>query len=398
MADSAAPVLLVSHGAETLGPLAHLRNPADVRTGALTLRERLKIAGFSVVFEVDASSAEGLSEATGRLNAGAEDLIAVSSRAVLAPAALSELALGEVVVEPGSGEPVAARLGRGEIERFLDAGSRSRAAAGPSLLHRPWDVVRFRDAMLAHDLSLIVTASDRWARERPAGTTLIGEKRLAIDPSAEVMPTAVFDLTKGPVLVERGATIRPGAIVHGPAYVGPGSSVLDGALVKANTAIGPVCKVAGEVGGTIFQGFANKAHDGHLGDSWVGEWVNLGAGTMNSNLLNTYGEVAARRDHAASRERTGLTFLGAIIGDHVKTAIGTRIFTGSVIGTGAMIASSAPPAQATPPFAWVTDAGVKTFRVEKFLEVAQAAMGRRGVEMTPEMESRLRGLHERTTA
>jgi UDP-N-acetylglucosamine diphosphorylase/glucosamine-1-phosphate N-acetyltransferase len=273
-----------------------------------------------------------------------------------------------------------------------------REAEGRCLLHRPWDVVRFRDEMLAHDLSLIVRSSDRWARERPAGTTVIGERRLSIDPTAEVAPTVVFDVTKGPVVVERGATVRPGAIVHGPAYVGPGSTVLDRALVKANTAIGPVCKVAGEVGGTIFQGFSNKAHDGHLGDSWVGEWVNLGAGTVNSNLLNTYGEVATRRDSAAPRERTGLTFLGAIIGDHVKTAIGTRIFTGSVIGTGAMIASSTPAAQVVPAFAWITDGGTKTFRIEKFLEVARAAMGRRGVELTPGAEARLREVHERATA
>ena len=119
--------------------------------------------------------------------------------------------------------------------------------------------------------------------------------------------------------------------------------MIDNAIIKPNTVIGPQCKVGGEVGATIFQGSANKAHEGHLGDSWVGKWVNLGAATVNSNLLNTYDEVTMRLDADDSRHRTGRQFMGALIGDHVKTAIGTRLMTGTVLGTGAMIATSTPP-------------------------------------------------------
>jgi UDP-N-acetylglucosamine diphosphorylase/glucosamine-1-phosphate N-acetyltransferase len=386
------PVVLAHGDVADLGPLARLRSAADIRTGALTLRDRLKIAGFSRVLDAPEPALE-----TAAADADGE-VIVVSSRAQLAPAALAELEPGEAVREPGTGEAVAARLPAGEAPRFAETDSSWREADGPCLLRRPWDVIRFRDEMLAIDLSLLLRSADRWARERPAGSTLIGEQRLAIDPSADVMPTTVFDVQKGPVVIDANALVRPRAIICGPAYIGPGSTVLDGALVKANTAIGPVCKVAGEVGGTIFQGYANKAHDGHLGDSWIGRWANLGAGTTNSNLLNTYGEVATRRHSSAPRERTGLTFLGAIVGDHVKTAIGTRIFTGSVIDVGAMIASSSPPAQTLPPFAWVTDSGVSSFRIDKFLEVARAAMSRRGMELSADEETALRELHREATA
>jgi hypothetical protein len=145
-----------------------------------------------------------------------------------------------------------------------------------------------------------------------------------------------------------------------------------------------MCKVGGEIGSTVFQGYANKSHEGHLGDSWVGKWVNLGAGTTNSNLLNTYGEVTVRLAPDGPRHRTGMTFLGAMLGDHVKTAIGTRLMTGSIVGTGAMIATSTPPPTTVPPFAWLTDEGRRTYRLEKFLDVARTVMGRRERRMTPE--------------
>jgi hypothetical protein len=143
-----------------------------------------------------------------------------------------------------------------------------------------------------------------------------------------------------------------------------------------------VCKVGGEITGVIFQGHTNKAHEGFLGDSYIGKWVNLGAGTTNSNLLNTYGPVVV------DRQRTGETFMGCVLGDHVRTAIGTRIMTGAVVGTGTMWAASKPITGRTAPMRWVTDAGEKPYRPEKFLEVAIAAMARRDARTTPAEQAR----------
>jgi len=200
----------------------------------------------------------------------------------------------------------------------------------------------------------------------------------------------MLDASNGPIIIDEGATVRLGAVIIGPAYIGPYSTILDQALIKANTAIGPSCKVAGELGGTIIQGHTNKAHDGHIGDSWIGEWVNLGAGTTNSNLLNTYGEVTATA--GGHRHRTGLTFLGTIAGDHTKTAICTRLMTGTIIGTGAMIASSAPPPSEVMPFAWLTDAGTRTYRTQKFIDVMNTVMARRHVSPSDAYAARIREL------
>ena len=215
---------------------------------------------------------------------------------------------------------------------------------------------------------------------------------------ATVFPASILDTTNGPIAVRAGATIRPGSTIIGPVVIGERSTVLDKALVKANTALGPVCKVAGEIGGTILQGYANKGHDGHLGDSWLGEWVNLGAGTTNSNLLNTYSEVTSVAQPHAHREKTGETFFGCALGDHVKTAIGTRIMTGAIVHTGAMWAATAPISGCVDRFAWATDKGVRHYRVDRFLEVMRASMGRRTIEPSDAYTARVAALAELTLA
>jgi UDP-N-acetylglucosamine diphosphorylase/glucosamine-1-phosphate N-acetyltransferase len=209
-----------------------------------------------------------------------------------------------------------------------------------------------------------------------------------------VYPGVTIDVERGPVAVAGHAVLRPGAVVVGPSAIGPYSTVLEHAIIRSNTAIGRRCKVGGEVGGVIFQGFANKAHDGFLGDSWVGEWANLGAGTTNSNLLNTYSEVVAQATCSGARERTGETFLGATIGDHVRTAIGTRIMTGAVVHTGAMWAASKAITGCVGRFAWVTDEGERTYRLGKFLDVARTVMARRDVEPSDAYLARLTTLHQ----
>ena len=184
------------------------------------------------------------------------------------------------------------------------------------------------------------------------------------------------------------------AAICGPCSIGREAVIVDHALIKPNTVVGPVCKIGGEVGGTIFQGFTNKAHDGHLGDSWVGEWVNFGAGTTNSNLLNTYGEVSMRLGPEGPLHRTGLTFQGAIVGDHVKFTINTRLMTGTVAGTGAMIATTASPPATIRRFAWLTDRGEQVFRFEKFVDTAARVMVRRNQVPSDAYVDALRSLYD----
>ena len=220
---------------------------------------------------------------------------------------------------------------------------------------------------------------------------IIGDCRVDISPTATVHPNVVFDATHGAIRVEANATIRPHAVLIGPCWVGQDSIIYEHSLIKMNTVIGPMCKIGGEVGGTIFQGFSNKCHEGHLGDSIIGEWVNFGSGTTNSNLLNTYSDVILQ-DLAGKRHKTGRAYVGCFIGDHVKFGICSRIMTGTIVGTGAMIASTNPVPSPTPRFNWVTDNGTKLYRIEKFIEVAKIVMARRNQDLHKSAEQVIRHL------
>lgn len=387
----------------TLGPLADLRPTYEIRTGAMTALERLRLAGFTVpTVRVPDAASPLASERTG-LPANDpgpidSDTLIVNGRWTGDPASL-DLTAGAALIEAGTGALIAARLTAGEARAFVERGSAPDLAARPitetaDTLTRPWHAVARLHATLARDLDALSTTLK--TRELP-GVTVIGDpSRIRLHETTRVYPGVVLDVEDGPIVLAQDSVVRPGAIVRGPSFLGRGSTILDSALIKQNTSVGPVCKVAGEVGSTVLQGFSNKAHDGHLGDAWLGEWVNLGAATVNSNLLNTYEEASAKREVDAPRERTGLTFLGCIVGDHVKTAIGTRMMTGAVIGTGSMIATTAAAPTSVGRFRWLTDAGDRAYRLSKFMDVARAAMSRRKIDPGEAYTRAIADLHARS--
>ncbi len=144
-----------------------------------------------------------------------------------------------------------------------------------------------------------------------------------------------IDTTNGPVVLDHGVTILDFTFLRGPVYVGRDSRVIEHAAVKDRTCVGSGCKVGGEVEESVIEPRSNKQHHGFLGHSFVGRWVNLGAGTSTSDLKNTYGEIVM--DYGGGRAPTGMQFLGSIIGDHTKTAINTSLFTGKLLGVCSMV-------------------------------------------------------------
>jgi UDP-N-acetylglucosamine diphosphorylase/glucosamine-1-phosphate N-acetyltransferase len=138
----------------------------------------------------------------------------------------------------------------------------------------------------------------------------------------------VADTTKGPIIIDREAVVQSFTRLEGPCYVGPKSWVVGGKV--RDTTIGPVCRVGGEVEASILHGYTNKYHDGFLGHSYVGEWVNLAAGTQTSDLRNDYGKVVVTVN--GEKVHTNRTKVGSFIGDHTKTGLCTLLNTGSVIG------------------------------------------------------------------
>lgn len=401
--------LVFDDGHPTLAPLTDFRASFDVRTGVLTTLERLRrvheldVAGLLVPEALAALTRERHTLPVNSVPELSGSVLLVNGACAVPPPQLEALSPGERLIEKGTGRLIAAYVTPNEAARFAASGvlppttaptSSSMAPAAieipqPALLAWPWSVRTFRDKAIAEDLEFLT--SDR-AQEPPIGVLGLGEEPLVIHPTAVVYPGVTLDLEHGPIVIGEKAVVRPGAILIGPCAVGAHATVLERATIRGQTVLGPWCKVNGEVGGTIFQSYTNKGHDGYLGDSYVGEWVNLGAGTTNSNLLNTYGEVIVLPTPGGSYERTGEQFLGAVIGDHVKTAICTRIMTGAFIHTGAMLAQTAAITGCIAPFAWRTDDGEKKYRLSKFLEVMKAAMGRRGVEASSAYVDRVREL------
>ena len=402
-------VAIFDDGRGLLSPLTDLRACFDIRTGALTTLERLALHARR--HDLPQPDALFVPEALADLTREKHLMLRVNDPATLAAGVLlvngacplndtdsTGVELGEAIVDTASGTIIKAHIhtDRAAIHRVLagDAsGLKVHAVSNTHTLSRPWHIRAHRDACIAADLAAL---ADAFSSTPPPPHSSI--PRLHIAASAIIHPSVIFDTEPGPIVIADHAIIRPGAIIVGPAYIGPNSSVLERSLIKSNTAIGPYCKVAGEIGGTIFQGYANKSHEGHLGDSYIGEWANLGAGTTNSNLLNTYGDIICRPlvtppvPGGPPNEHTGQQFLGATIGDHVKTAICTRIMTGAIVGTGTMFAASTPLSGTIPPLSWITDSGTKPFAADKFVEIARTVMARRKVAMSAAYLGRLREL------
>jgi UDP-N-acetylglucosamine diphosphorylase/glucosamine-1-phosphate N-acetyltransferase len=199
--------------------------------------------------------------------------------------------------------------------------------AGGRLLRYPWELVEHNAEQLRLDFRHTAAGRPPSAAGQLAVVGAVEE--LFIDPTARVEPFVVADTRTGPVVVDRDAVVTAFTRLEGPCYVGPRTHVL-GAKIRGGTTLGPDCRVGGEVEASIIHGQSNKYHDGFLGHSYVGEWVNLGAGTSNSDLRNDYGEVTVTV--AGRRVPTGLTKVGCFLGDHTKTGLGTLLNTGTVAG------------------------------------------------------------------
>lgn len=202
---------------------------------------------------------------------------------------------------------------------------------------------------------------------------------------------AILNAEGGPIILDDGAIIQEGAIIVGPAYIGKNSMVAFGAKIRNNTSLGPNCRVGGEVGNTIFHAYSNKAHDGFLGNSYVGAWCNLGANTNNSNLKNNYKSVGLHSYATGTLYDTGEIFCGTFLGDYTKAGISTMFNTGTVVGVSANVYGGGFQSKYVPSFSWGGAAeGYVKYMFSKAIEVIQATMARKEMILSEEEEDILR--------
>lgn len=258
--------------------------------------------------------------------------------------------------------------------------------------NKVWDFVR----LLPEQLTADITA--RIEREHvpvgaPAHATVIGDQAIAIQSATEgeatvIEPHVIFDTTGGPIFIGAGSSVRAFTRISGPCYIGREAHVLGGELTACS--IGDVCKARGEMNTVVLIGHSNKGHDGFIGHSYLGRWVNIGAGTITSNLKNTYGPVALWTPSGV--RDTGMQFLGTLFGDHVKTGIGLRLTTGTVIGAGANVYGSMPP-KTVAPFTWGDAPNYTAYRADKFVEMATRMMARRHIALSERTHRHLVSVH-----
>ena len=251
--------------------------------------------------------------------------------------------------------------------------------AGGRLIGYPWDLVEHNAGEIQRDYEWFASPREVAA---PTSIHVIGPRRqLWVAPSAKVEPMVVADTMNGPVVIDEDAVVAAFSRLEGPCYIGPRSQV-HGAKIRGGTSLGPDCRVGGEVEASILHGYSNKYHEGFLGHSYLGEWVNLGAGTHNSDLRNDYGEVTVTV--AGLPVRTGVNKVGCFLGDHTKTGLGTLLNTGTNIGA---FCNLLPAGRLAPKYVpsfttWWNGSLQEAFTLDQLLATAEIAMPRRGVTLT----------------
>lgn len=263
----------------------------------------------------------------------------INARLVPSTKVLAEL---RRLIDPAQGGVV--RTGESVAAAVLPAGSRIQVsadrlvgeadfaalnlpalAANLPLLEFPHDIIRHH----------LVTLADNLAHRIAHGHYAQQADGVFLAPGATLGQYCVTDTRRGPIVIESGASIGPYCLLSGPVHVGHDARVIEQAALKDGVAIGHTTKIGGEVEASIIEPYSNKQHHGFLGHSYLGSWINLGAGTCNSDLKNTYGQV--NMEYRGEKVPTGMQFIGAIVGDYAKTAINTGIFTGKTVGVCSMV-------------------------------------------------------------
>ena len=280
-------------------------------------------------------------------------------------------------------------------DESYELGSRTEIAlAGIDQVTHPWDIFRLNEEEIKKDFELLT--NDRVSASLNDPHTKTYGEHIFIEEGAQVK-AAVLNAETGPVYIGKNAEVQEGALIRGPFALGDYSVINMGAKIKGDTTIGPHSKVGGEVSNSVIFGYSNKGHEGFLGNSVLGEWCNLGAGTNNSNLKNNYANVKMW-DFASGRFKdTGLQFCGLIMGDHSKCGINTMFNTGTTVGVSANIFGDGFPQNIIPSFAWGGSSGFSTHQTRKAFETAELVMTRRNKQLTEAGKAMLSHIFEITS-
>lgn len=396
-------VIYEDEGAVDLLPLVYLRPVFSLRCGAGTLLEKVQslyprekpvLWVRDHLREVTRERYPGF-----RVNESSavesDTVLAVNGRAVLRekPALKGEACVfhsgeGLVAVRMG-GKQFLEKARRGVFSSSLSEGQ-PRKAIQAQIMRYPWDFVKSNGEEIKRDFQALRKGKPGFLDKR---AVVYGKRtEVYVAPGARVEAGVVLNATAGPIWIDKEAVIRGPSAIDGPCYIGPEARV-DGARIRSGVSTGRACRIAGELDESVLSDYANKHHDGFLGHAYLGEWVNLGAGTTNSDLKNNYGEVVVYLGGRGVHSHE--TKVGCFVGDHTKTAIGTLINTGAVIGMTSNVFGG-DVRKFLPSFVWGCSQKYSEHQVDKAIETAKVVMSRRGAEMSKAYEMAFRRAFEMT--
>ncbi len=395
-------------------PLVYTRPVYDLRCGILTLRQKIQRAypkaNISLLcrpYLADVVRQQNPDTEVNSVPAG--DCLFVNGRVLASESFVKQIPLkGKNALYISGNTVVAVRMnavartsmkenvsGNFDLDHFAEF---EKTQVDATLIEYSWDLVQKNGHQIAVDFKSLAKKGKIKGKVYP-GAHLVSKKNIFINTGASVKPGAVLDAENGPIYISKNVKILSNAVIEGPAYIGDGSVIKIGAKIYGNTSIGEMCKVGGEVEGSIIHSYSNKQHDGFLGHSYIGMWCNLGADTNNSDLKNNYGLVKVTVNGAEID--TGLQFVGLTMGDHSKSGINTMFNTGTVVGVSSNVFGGAFPPKFIPSFAWGGGEKLQMYDLEKSIDVARQVLARRNVQMTDDGEILMRKVfdlsaHERS--
>ncbi|MGC4021102.1 MAG: GlmU family protein [Cyclobacteriaceae bacterium] len=273
---------------------------------------------------------------------------------------------------------LAVRTHEDELPEVIE-GKATEYSSEVTIIDQPWKIFQNNGNQIRADFKLI-TPGRKSAEIKDPHTHTYNPSQIFIEEGV-LLHTTVLNAEGGPIYLGKNSQVQEGAIIRGPFSLGGGSIVNMGAKMRADTTVGPFCKIGGEVSNSVLFGYSNKAHDGFLGNSVLGEWCNLGADTNTSNLKNNYDNVRLWSYSKKSFVDIGSPNCGLIMGDHSKAGINTMFNTGTVVGVSSNIFGAGYPRNFVPSFQWGGAAGFIEYKFDKAMETAERVLARRNIKL-----------------
>lgn len=369
---------------ESLFPFTYTRPVSECRTGILTIREK-----WELLLGTPVSHAE---------NTGDRDLFpgGIAGRISINGSVIPDEGLVAAVsgLAPGESLYCAGTLVGHHHGDNAGPGARRSYDRPVTLVGRPWDLVRLNDQEIREDFRRLTRGRVSGAPD-PA-SRLANPQQVFIEPGAR-LSCCILNAEDGPVYIGKDAVVMEGALIRGPFALGEGGIVKMGTRIYGATTIGPRSVAGGEIKNSILDAFSNKGHDGYLGDSLIGRWCNLGAGTSCSNLKNNLQPVRILDEATGAYHEVGLK-CGLLMGDFSRTAVNTTFHTGSVVGVSTHVFTSAAPPSFLTSFLWAGDGGITEYELEKALTAADAWKKLKGAVLTQTERALLKRVFAQTSS